>query len=217
MLCRSQNTALPLYTEMLRLGDADSSVAETELELICSLLACVRGRMQCGPGGNLGASAFCTFLQTQAQGTQARVAVPLDSPVTWLPLLLPDPEEQCPSLTFFRESSEGARMHILEIMEGSLNFLICKRDTMQSPSVKTAPALRTDDQDYRLPRWYGGKEFAWQCRRCRRLQFDPWVGKLPWRRAWRPTLVFLPEKIPWTGEPGRLVHRVTKSQTRQSN
>ena len=23
-------------------------------------------------------------------------------------------------------------------------------------------------------------------------QCDPWVGKIPWRRAWQPTLVFLP-------------------------
>ena len=23
--------------------------------------------------------------------------------------------------------------------------------------------------------------------------FDPWVGKIPWRRAWQPTPVFLPE------------------------
>ena len=22
--------------------------------------------------------------------------------------------------------------------------------------------------------------------------FDPWVGKMPWRRKWQPTLVFLP-------------------------
>jgi len=22
--------------------------------------------------------------------------------------------------------------------------------------------------------------------------FDPWVGKVPWRRAWQPTPVFLP-------------------------
>jgi len=22
--------------------------------------------------------------------------------------------------------------------------------------------------------------------------FDPWVGKIPWRRAWQPTTVFLP-------------------------
>ena len=25
-----------------------------------------------------------------------------------------------------------------------------------------------------------------------RLGFDPWVWKSPWRRAWQPTLVFLP-------------------------
>ena len=26
----------------------------------------------------------------------------------------------------------------------------------------------------------------------RRPGFDPWVGKVPWRRAWQPTPVFLP-------------------------
>ena len=31
-----------------------------------------------------------------------------------------------------------------------------------------------------------------QCRRHRRHTFDPWVRKIPWRRAWQPTLVFLP-------------------------
>ena len=36
-----------------------------------------------------------------------------------------------------------------------------------------------------------GKESACQCRRCR---FDLWVGKIPWRRKWQPTLVFLPRK-----------------------
>ena len=25
--------------------------------------------------------------------------------------------------------------------------------------------------------------------------FDPWVGKLSWRRKWQPTPVFLPEKF----------------------
>ena len=39
-----------------------------------------------------------------------------------------------------------------------------------------------------------GKETACQCRSCRRLRFHPWVGKIPWRRAWQPTLVFLPGK-----------------------
>ena len=26
----------------------------------------------------------------------------------------------------------------------------------------------------------------------RRLKFNPWVGKIPWRRTWQPTPVFLP-------------------------
>ena len=37
-----------------------------------------------------------------------------------------------------------------------------------------------------LPRWLSGKEYACQCRRFRRLWFDPWVGKVPWRRKSNP-------------------------------
>ena len=36
-----------------------------------------------------------------------------------------------------------------------------------------------------------GKESACQCRRPKRLRFDPWVGKIPWMRVWQPTQVFL--------------------------
>jgi len=28
--------------------------------------------------------------------------------------------------------------------------------------------------------------------RGRTRQFDPWVGKIPWRKKWQPTPVFLP-------------------------
>ena len=37
-----------------------------------------------------------------------------------------------------------------------------------------------------------GKEHTHQCRRHKRHGFDPWVGKISWRRAWQPTPVFLP-------------------------
>ena len=30
---------------------------------------------------------------------------------------------------------------------------------------------------------------------CRRHEFSPWAGKIPWRRAWQPTPVFLPGKL----------------------
>ena len=39
--------------------------------------------------------------------------------------------------------------------------------------------------------WLGDKEPACQCRRC---GFDPWVGKIPWRRKWQHTQVLLPVK-----------------------
>jgi len=37
-----------------------------------------------------------------------------------------------------------------------------------------------------------GKEPACQCRKCKRLEFVLWVRKIPWRRKWQPTPVFLP-------------------------
>ena len=48
-----------------------------------------------------------------------------------------------------------------------------------------------------------GREPACQCRRCR---FNPWVWKIPWRRAQQPTPVFLPGKF----------HGAIKSRTRLS-
>ena len=46
-----------------------------------------------------------------------------------------------------------------------------------------------------LPRWLGGKESACQCRRCRRLHFDPWVEKITLRKKWQPIPIFLPGKF----------------------
>ena len=37
-----------------------------------------------------------------------------------------------------------------------------------------------------------------------RCRFDPWVGKIPWSRAWQPTLVYLAWRFPWTEKPVRL-------------
>ena len=65
-----------------------------------------------------------------------------------------------------------------------------------------------------FPGCTSGKEPSYQCRRHKRHKFNPWVGKIPWRRAWQPTPVFLPGESAWTEEPGGLsVHGVTKSQT----
>ena len=45
-------------------------------------------------------------------------------------------------------------------------------------------------------------------------RFDPWVGKIPWRRKWQPTSVFLPGEshgLRSLGEgEGATVHKVEK-------
>ena len=46
----------------------------------------------------------------------------------------------------------------------------------------------------------------------RRQGFNPWVGKIHWRRKWEPKPVFLPGKIPWTEEPGWLQPMELQSQ-----
>ena len=35
----------------------------------------------------------------------------------------------------------------------------------------------------------------------KRCGFNPWVGKIPWRREWQPSPVCWPG-VPWTEEPG---------------
>ena len=43
-----------------------------------------------------------------------------------------------------------------------------------------------------LPRWLSGKEPTCQNRGLRRHRFDPWAGKISWKRKGQPTPVFLP-------------------------
>ena len=42
-----------------------------------------------------------------------------------------------------------------------------------------------------LPGGASGKESTYQSRRRKGRRFDPRVGKIPWRRKWQPTPVFL--------------------------
>ena len=41
----------------------------------------------------------------------------------------------------------------------------------------------------------GGSDGKSICLQCRRPGFDPWVGKIPWRRQWQPTPVLLLRKF----------------------
>ena len=42
-----------------------------------------------------------------------------------------------------------------------------------------------------FPDGASGKEPTCQCRRHKKLRFNPWVRRIPWRRAWQSTPVFL--------------------------
>ena len=58
-----------------------------------------------------------------------------------------------------------------------------------------------------------------QSRRCRRHRFDPWVGKIPWRRKWQLTPAFLPGKShgqrslvgysPWSHKESDMTEQLT--------
>lgn len=56
------------------------------------------------------------------------------------------------------------------------------------------------------------KRLSNQCRRRMRREFNPWTMKIPWRRASRPTPVFLPEESMERGAWRTIVHRVAKGQ-----
>ena len=56
----------------------------------------------------------------------------------------------------------------------------------------------------------GGSDGKSICLQCKRPGFDPWVGKIPWRRKWQHAPVYLPGKFhgqrslvgysPWGGK-----------------
>jgi len=46
-----------------------------------------------------------------------------------------------------------------------------------------------------FPGGINDKEFACQCRKCKRCGLNPWVEKMPWSRKWQPAPVFLPGKF----------------------
>ena len=65
-----------------------------------------------------------------------------------------------------------------------------------------------------------GKESACRCMRVRRRGFIPWVGKIPQRRKWQPTPLFLPGKShaqrilvgysPWGCKESNTAERLTE-------
>ena len=59
---------------------------------------------------------------------------------------------------------------------------------MQSTVLGSTNAENEKPQGFCFETLMLGKIFV----QCRRRRFDPWVGKIPWRREWQPMPVFLP-------------------------
>ena len=63
-----------------------------------------------------------------------------------------------------------------------------------------------------FPGGTSGQDPACQCKRLQRCSFDPWVGKIPWRREWQTTpVLLLGESHGHRSLVGHKVHRVAKS------
>ena len=70
-------------------------------------------------------------------------------------------------------------------------FTLSNQTAVYTPLPHTNTTFHASYTKNVLPRWLTGKEFACQWRR---RGFDPWVGKIPWRRKWQPIPVFVPGK-----------------------
>ena len=64
-----------------------------------------------------------------------------------------------------------------------------------------------------FPGGTSGKKPACQCDKCKRCGFNPWSGKIPWRRAWHPLQYSCLENPMDRGAWQAIVLGVPKSQT----
>ena len=74
-------------------------------------------------------------------------------------------------------------------------FMLCPQRSWQLshhlPSYNNLPDIK-EWVTNGLPWWLRGQSIYLQCKRHR---FDPWIGKIPWRRKWQSNSEFLPGKF----------------------
>ena len=81
---------------------------------------------------------------------------------------------------------------------GRAEATVLSRRDRQGPAYSTGgysrcPVIDNGKEYKKQAQAPGVKEPACKCRR-QRPGLDPWVGTIPWRRAWRPTPVLLPRE-----------------------
>ena len=92
-------------------------------------------------------------------------------------------------------------MTFLSTIYSSIYLSIYRPITFTYESTKQFIIYPSTHLSIGLPRGLSSKESCGQCRRHRRHKFDPWVAKIPWRRA---SCSILAWRIPRTEEPGGL-------------
>ena len=115
---------------------------------------------------------------------------------------------ECPLTTWLSRQETGTQCYYslgLSLLTCSLSFDIT---SFRKPTLISQMWVRIFSSDplpcvligvftlsYNLFRslvsYYG---LPWWLLQCRRPGFNPWLGKIPWRRKWQPTPVFLPGK-----------------------
>ena len=66
---------------------------------------------------------------------------------------------------------------------------------LPDPGIEPFVACASCRQVYLLSHFPAGSDSKSICLQCGRPGFNPWVGKILWRRKWQPTPVFLPGKF----------------------
>ena len=91
--------------------------------------------------------------------------------------------------------TDSMHMSLCELWE-----LVMDRETLECcdpwgcKELDTTEWLKWTELSTAVGSFSGGtshKEHVVQCRRHKRCRFDPRIRKIPWKRAWQPTLVFL--------------------------
>ena len=105
---------------------------------------------------------------------------------------------------------------ILRQQKGLIQHPISDKITNVRRVMKEKKSVPREEEDF--PDGASGKESTCQWRRRKRCKFDPWIGKISWRRAWPPFPVFLPGKShgqrSWAGD-GPRSYRVRGNWTHQ--
>ena len=85
--------------------------------------------------------------------------------------------------------------HDIQLYKVQVCGYLLRAAASKLPPSENQPSLFAQRLNTPFPGGASGKESAVQYRRHRTCEFDPWVMKIPWRRKWQPTPVFLHGKF----------------------